>query len=70
MLIKLKCYIGDRFAFNTSTPFRTIPLSSIREEVTNRTDSFRKQVVLKDQEFFNSNIFIIPNNLVDNTPVR
>ena len=61
MLIKLKYSIGDRFAFYTS---------SLREEVNNLNDSFRKQAFFKYEALFNSNIFIISNNLLDNILVR
>ena len=33
MLAKLNCSIGDRFAFNTLTPFRKIPASQKRSPI-------------------------------------
>ena len=57
MLIKLKYSIGDRFAFNTLTPFRKNPASEKRSTIV--MIPLEKKAFFKYQALFNSNIFII-----------
>ena len=68
MLIKLKYSIGDIFAFNTLTPFRKIPASERRSLIV--MIPLENKSFFKYRALFNSNIFINPNNLLENILVR